>query len=143
KTTLAPGQHAITMSRSGYLPWQKTVEVYGGTILWLNYARLIPADRPVEHIATLSSITSTVASPNRKLYAMTTEKTSPSIQLATIDTDTPQVRTLQLPETSYTTPVAQGSDAFLVTSWDESSRYLLVEHRYDDTTEWIVVDTED
>src|SRR5690606_5047873 len=43
KTTLAPGKHAITMSRDGYGNWQKTVEVKSGTILWLNYARLIPS----------------------------------------------------------------------------------------------------
>ncbi len=143
KTTLAPGQHAITMSRSGYLAWQKTVDVIGGTILWLNYARLIPNDRPVENITTLPSVTSTAVSPSRKLYALTTDKATPSIRLATIDTDTPEVRTLSLPETSYTKAANPESEVFAVAAWDGSSRYLLVEHRYDDSLEWIVVDTED
>lgn len=36
------GTHTVTMTLDGYLPWQKTVTVNPGGILWLNYARFIP-----------------------------------------------------------------------------------------------------
>lgn len=142
KTTLAPGQHMVSMSRSGYTPWQKTVEVKSGTILWLNYARLLPLDRPVENVATLPGVTSSIPSPNRQRYVMTTEKASPSILLVNINTDTPEVETLTIPETSYTKSINPETESFTLTSWDPSNRYVLLEHIYDDKSEWLVVDVE-
>lgn len=142
KTTLAPGRHTITMSRDGYGTWQKTVEVKSGTILWLNYARLIPTDLPVENLATLPGVTSSIPSPNRQWYAMTAEKTSPTVRLANIDSDNPDVRTLTLPEDTYTVSVNKESESFHLSAWDPSSRYLLLEHRYDEKVEWLVVDTQ-
>lgn len=143
KITLAAGQHAITMSRNGYNPWQKTVEVKSGSILWLNYARLIPTNLSVDNIAKLPAVTSTVPSPNRKWIAMTTEKTTPAVTLADIGSDTPELKTLTLPEAIYAKPENVANQSFLLSTWSASSRYLLLEHSYDDKKEWIVVDTED
>lgn len=143
KTTLAPGQHTIAMERSGYIPWQKTVDIVSGSILWLNYARLIPTERPVEDISVLPGITSSLQSNDRKWYAMTTEKTSPAIRLVDISVDNPEIRTITLPETSFTKPVNPESVTFSIAAWDASNRHVLVEHRYDDKTEWIVVDIQD
>lgn len=143
KTTLAPGSHTITMSRSGYTPWQKTVDVKSGTILWLNYARLIPLDRPVEDIATLPGVTSSISSPNRQWYAVTTEKTSPTIRLVNINTDTPEIKTLTLPEASYAKSENKETESFTLVSWDPSNRYVLLEHIYDEKNEWLVVDVQD
>lgn len=143
KTTLSPGQHTIAMSRSGYTPWQKNVDVKSGTILWLNYARLIPLDRPVEHLTTLPAITSSLASPNREWYAMTTKKNTPAIRLVNISNNNPDDETLTLPELSYTKSANPETDTFTLVSWDPSSRYLLLEHVYDDKSEWLVIDRED
>src|SRR5690606_16965927 len=104
KATLAPGQHTISMSRTGYHPWQKTVDVRRGGVLWLNYARLIPTNLPVENVLELPGAISSKASPNRELYAMVTEKSSPVIRLFTIGSNTPNSRELILPEGSYTQP---------------------------------------
>lgn len=143
KATLSAGEHAITMSREGYISWQKTVDVKRGTILWLNYARLIPVERPVESIETLPAITSSLPSPNRKFYALTTTRSSPMIRLVGIDSDSPDIKTITIPETAYTTSATPENDIFQLGSWDPSSRYLLVEHFYDDKSEWIMVDSED
>ncbi len=142
KTTLAPGQHAITMSRDNYRTWQKTVEVKSGTILWLNYTRLIPTELPVEDVASLPAVTSSMPSPNRERYAMTAQKTSPTVRIANIDADTPEITTLELPEASYTPAKDAASETFRLHAWDPSSRYLLLEHLYDGEREWIVVDTD-
>jgi hypothetical protein len=143
KTTLMHGQHTIMMSRNGYSQWQKTVDVKSGSILWLNYARLIPVDLPVEDVTALPAVTSTLPSPDRKWIAMTTVKTSPVISLFDISGDVPVLKTLTLPELLYTKPSDETNQSFSLARWHSSSRYLLVEHRYDDKKEWIVVDTED
>ena len=142
KTTLTAGKHTITMSRKGYAPWQKTVDVKKGAILWLNYARLIPDKLTVETVAQLPAVTSTVPSPNRKLIAMTTEQTTPDITLIDISSDKPKLQTLTLPEGSYTLPEDVESQRFVVNAWSASSRYVLVKHIYDDKNEWLVVDAE-
>lgn len=143
KTTLMHGQHTIMMSRNGYSQWQKTVDVASGSILWLNYARLIPVDLPVEDVASLPALTSTVPSPDRKWVAMTTIKNSPTITLADISSDTPVLKPLTLPEAIYTKPKDEANQSFLLSEWYAAGRYILLEHRYDDKKEWIVVDVED
>ena len=143
KTTLRPGQHSITMSRNKYNSWQKTVDIKSGTILWLNYARLIPSELPVESVATLPALTSSLTSPNRKWIAMTTEKASPVVTLFDISSDTVKSASLSLPESILTMPEDNTNQTFIASLWSSSSRYLLVEHQYDDKKEWIVVDTED
>lgn len=144
RTAVSPGEHLVTMTRDGYRPWQKSVEVGSGRVLWLNYARLIPNDLTVENVASLPGVTSSLASPNRRLIAMTTEATSPEITLVDISSDTPKVSTLELPDSIYSqTESDSPNERFRVEQWDKDSRYLLVEHRYDRKVEWIVVDTED
>ena len=44
KTTMTAGQHYITMNREGYTPWQKSITVVPGSVLWLNYTRLVPTE---------------------------------------------------------------------------------------------------
>ncbi len=143
KTTLAAGQHSILMSRNGYLNWQKTVDVKSGTILWLNYARLIPSERPVDDVVALPAVTSSLASPNQKLYAMTTVGDPLTLRVAVIDSDTPEIKTVTIPEAVLAVSSDPQSDSLALMAWDSSSRYVLVEHRYNDATEWLVVDTED
>lgn len=144
RATLSPGQHTISMSREGYSTWQKTIDLRRGTVLWLNYARLIPNDLPVENIAELPAVVSTLPAPNREKIALTTEAAQPAITLADIRSDTPQLETLPLPSNLLTTPKESSADRSLrLSAWDGSSRYLLVEHRFDATSEWLVIDTED
>lgn len=143
KTTLSPGQHAVTMARSGYTQWQKTIDLKRGSILWLNYARLIPTSLPVENIASLPAVTSSEPSPNRERYALTTEKNSPTITLVDIRSDKPEIKTLTLPEESYTKPEDAATESFRVSVWDASNRYVLLAHAYDNKTEWIVADLDD
>lgn len=143
KVNLTSGKHTVTMTKKDYNTWQKAIDVKGGTVLWLNYARLIPKELPVSNVANLPSITSTIPSPNRRWIAMTTEAPTPTITLADISNDTPTLTTLTLPETSFTVPEDKTGESFRLSSWDTSSRYLLVQHHYSDKIEWIVVDTQD
>ena len=142
KATLAPGQHTISMTRNGYHPWQKTVDVRRGGVLWLNYARLIPTNLPVENVLELPGAVSSKASPNRELYAMITEKSSSTIRLFTLTSSTPQSKDLVLPDGSYTKPEESAESTFRIAAWDKSSRYILIEHTYAESKEWIVVDSE-
>ncbi len=144
KATLAAGGHFIKMEREGYKAWQKAVNVNPGSVLWLNYARLIPAVIKPTHVAELTEITSSAASDDYKWMAMKESAASSAIRLADLSQEKISLQTLDLPSASYTHPAAGKTQSFTIETWDPDSRYLLVRHVYDDAkTEWLVVDTRD
>jgi hypothetical protein len=144
KLTASAGQHFVTMSRSGYDTWQKAVTVVPGSVLWLNYARLVPTKLTPVSVADFPIVSGANASPNMKVMAVLQAVDTPDITLADITHDTVTTRKLTLPDGSYTVPADSQSQRFSLVRWDPDSRYLLVKHTYDTTRhEWIVVDTRD
>ncbi len=144
KTTVHSGKHFITMNRTGYKTWQKSVRVLPGSVLWLNYTRLIPNELKPVNVANLSHVSSTAASPNGKWMAIHEDAATPAIKLADLSRDTVTVKTLALPADSYSHPAEGKPQNFSLETWDPDSRYILVKHTYDNTkVEWIVVDSRD
>lgn len=143
KTTMASGEHFVTMGRQGYKTWQKSVKVVAGSVLWLNYARLIPTDLKPERIVHFPAVSGTLDSPNDKWMAIKENPASPTIRLADLSGDTVKIKELTLPAGSYTAPSEGQAHSFSFEKWDPSSRYILMKHTYDTSKqEWIVVDTE-
>lgn len=143
KTTMTAGQHFITMSRSGYGTWQKSVDVVAGSVLWLNYARLIPNNLPPTNVTNFTSVEGAIASPDNKLMAVKDTTSSPVVKLADVTHDDVKVTDFTLPSTSYTQPGDSKTQTFAIDSWDPGSRFLLVKHTYDNQkVEWIVADTQ-
>lgn len=143
KTTMSAGSHYITMQRDGYRQWQKSVEVIPGSVLWLNYARLVPKELKVEHTAQLATVSSTSVSPNSRWMAIKENPADPVVRLVDLNGDSPKITPLELPATSYTTPTAGKTSSFSLVRWDHDSRYILTKHTYDDTkAEWLVIDSQ-
>jgi hypothetical protein len=142
KTTMTSGDHFITMNRTGYRQWQKSVNVVAGSVLWLNYARMIPTDIATADIAAFPTLTGTVSSPDDKWMAVQEVPSAPTIKLADLSADDVKIASLALPSNSYTQPSTGQTQTFNLVNWDNDSRYILVNHTYDDTKqEWLVVDT--
>lgn len=142
KTTLAAGSHFIAMQREGYHAWQKTVEVEAGNLLWLNYTRLVPMELNPTSVAELDNVSSTAASQNNQTYAIWQSAEEPVFTLADISSQTVETEEIELPEDVYTVPDEDESQQFAIDSWGPDSRYLLVNHSYGDTQEWLVIDTD-
>ena len=143
KATLAAGSHSITMNREGYQEWRKSVSVVPGAVLWLNYARLIPQKMEAEKIAAFSTISSSVASPNRDYMIASTDPALPELELADISDTQPIMTKLALPQDLYTHPTEGKTQHFSVVEWDKDNRFVLVKHTIDGTPriEWLMVDT--
>lgn len=143
KTTLASGAHYITMDRDGYQTWSKSVSLQPGSILWLNYTRLIPKNLPVETVASLPTVSSSLASRDQKWLIVATDAALPEFELSDISQQTPVVTKLALPATLYTAPPVGKAQHFTLIEWDKDSRYVLVRHTIDGgATEWLWVDTQ-
>jgi hypothetical protein len=143
KTTMTSGQHFITIERSGYKKWQKSVAVVPGSVLWLNYAHLIPNDLKPVDVATLKGIGTSIASPDDKWMAISEDPASANIRLADVSGETVKTSSIDIPTDKYTHPSADKVQSFTIEKWDPESRYVLVKHLYDDAkTEWVIVDTQ-
>ena len=143
KHTVVAGEHAIRMSRDGYQDWNRTLTLSAGTLTWLDYARLVPKERPVQTVATYETLASMKTSPDNK-WALLHEKTdAPEFQLADLRAQEVKVTELIMPAAVYTEAETPDiAHSFMPVSWDSGARYVLVKHLYKDQTEWIVLDTQ-
>lgn len=144
KSTLTSGGHNITIGRSGYHTWEKAVGVVPGSVLWLNYARLVPNDLPVENIADFTAVSSTSVSTDSKWMAIKEKPETPELTLADLGSDKVVTTKISIPADLYTQPAQGKTQSFNLSDWDAGSRYLIVKHIYNgNQVEWLVVDTRD
>lgn len=135
------GSHTVTMSRDGYVPWQKTVSLEPGTILWLNYARLIPQKLTPEIVYEYPLLASAVANIEESRLALLPDPALPRIDIVQADnSSSPRRTTIELPARSYTEAADGQSHVFRIVSWDRQAGSLLLTHTVGDTTEWLAVD---
>lgn len=143
KATVSAGQHFITMTRGGYRQWQKSVNVAPGSVVWLNYARLIPNELKTDAVATFPALAQSRASFDGKWMAVKENMATANIELIDISKETVRQSSLALPAASFTAPAAGKSQTFSLETWDPTNRYLLVKHTFNDADiEWLIVDTE-
>lgn len=144
KYSVLAGEHTFRMSKDGYETWSKTLDVKAGTLTWLNYARLIPVNRPVETVESYSSLAGMITSPDGKMILSITDASRPTMQLADIRSNDVKLSTVTLPAELYTDATTKDvSHTFTLGSWDTGGRYVLVNHTYNGKSEWLVVDTRD
>jgi len=140
KLTLSAGQRNVTIQREGYRDWHKTVDVKPGSVLWLDYARLISSNPSHKNVATASGASSAIASGNNRYLAFTPSAHKPTVTLADLSGDKPQTTNITLDSAHYTAPDNAEHQAFTLDSWDKDNRYVTIKHTYNgDKTEWLVL----
>lgn len=144
KQSVIAGTHSFIVTRDGYQPWAKSLNVKAGTLTWLDYIRLVPTKLPTEKIASYSSVVGEKASPDFKWLIVQEKSESPTFQLVDLRAQDVKTSSITLPTDVYsesTNPSVQHS--FTLDRWDDGGRYVLLKHAYADKNEWIVIDTQD
>lgn len=142
KNSVLAGVHTVTMSKDGYETWTKTFNVKAGTLTWLDYARLVPTSLPVASVASFTKVFSTLASTQGQTLLVQPDQASPSFDLFDLSSDSTPQTTISLPTTLYSEATTAGIvHRFRLDSWDPSGRYVLIEHSYGTSSEWIELDT--
>lgn len=141
KITVTAGDHTVTLSRAGYNSWQKDVTVKPGSVLWLNYARMLPTTLQPTEAVSLSAVSGALVSPDRKWLAAVEAADTPTITVVDTNASTPFARKVTIAPGIYTAPPEGVAQEFTLQSWDQDSRYVLVKHTAGDRTEYISVDT--
>lgn len=144
KSSVLAGNHTFKMERAGYETWQKSLDVTAGTLTWLDYARLVPKNRPIQAVATYAKLHSTLASEDGQTIIVQEDPAVPSFTIVDLRSNEITSSTITLPVEVYSDSQVPGTaHAFTVNSWDKGGRYVLVQHTYADKQEWLVVDTRD
>lgn len=144
KQSVIAGSHSFIVTRDGYEPWAKSLDVKAGTLTWLDYIRLVPKDRPVEKITSYASVVGEKASPDFRWLIVQEKADVPTFQLVDLRAQNVTSSTVTLPTNIYSDATTAGvQHSFTLDRWDTGGRYVLLKHTYNDKSEWIVVDTQD
>lgn len=131
------GLHTVVMRRDGYIPWQKTVTVEPGKVLWLTYARLIPQTIKQSTVKEYASVSSSVAA-NQRMIALP-DPAKPELAVTALG-DTPRQTTVAIPVNISTRVTA--ASRYEVVRASVSGRYVLVKHSAGKQHEWWLVDVQ-
>lgn len=140
KITVNPGNYNVAMSRAGYLPWKKNVDVKSGEVLWLNYAQLVPNRITTKQQTRFTGLSSALSAPNGDRYALIEDASKPVITFADVTGDTPKLTSITLP--AGVLPTGK-TPTFSLSKWANDSDRLLVDMTYDNTVERLLVDRRD
>ena len=141
QTTLLSGSHSFQYQKQGYRPWQKTLSLMPGSVLWVNYARLVPTTLTPKTVANFDTVASALASPNNGIMAIVPDASQPKVVLGNITGDQVKTVDVTLPEGSFTAPTQPGDQTFSIASWSADSHYLLLKHTYNgNSVEWLRLD---
>lgn len=144
KSSVFAGKHEFVMWREGYETWRKSLTVDAGTLTWLNYARLVPKIRPLEAVASLPKVASSLTSEARRFMAVLPDAALPMFDFYDLGSDKIDRSSIKLTAADYADADKPGVvHHFDLSEWDESGRYLLVKHQYNDSIEWLVLDRQD
>ena len=131
RTNVTSGSHTANVSRDGYRSWQKTFNVTGGMVLWLNYALLVPSKLAFSTQGEIGTVSSDQTSPDKKWRLVSLTDRPTALTLVNLnDPKRPKMSTSTVSSDILTKSDDATTGSLAVVSWDSGSRYALVRHSY-------------
>ena len=144
KASVPAGSHNVVIKRENYQDWKKTVTIKSATMNWLNYAILVPSKLEVEAVSKLESIYASLTSPDKMNMLIQEKSDKPTFILANLSSDDFKSTKLEIPTKAYSeATTVDVVHSFTPVKWDEGGRYMLIKHTYGNSSEWLVMDTQD
>lgn len=143
KTTVSVGEHKVVMWRDGYDKWEKTVNLKGGVVVWLNYALMIPSKLVTSSTTSYQSVYDSVSSVGGRMMLIQERADMPIFNLVDSSSDSVKTTKLTIPGTIYSQSSNTGANhVFDVANWDNDGRYAIIKHSFSGSEEWLVLDTQ-
>jgi hypothetical protein len=136
---LSEGTYNAKLQRTGYRPWQRSVDVLGGTVQRFDYPLLFPTQLATKVAKTYPAHTGlSTQSPDRH-WLLLEDTTQP---------DTFNEHDLNNPKNPTTSIVIPGTvltktattDSFKVVEWSTDNRHVLLLHLFGSGSEYIMLD---
>lgn len=143
---LEEGKYNIKLQRDGYRPWQRTIDLMGGSVAHFDYPLLFPTKMTPANVKEYAASPNLVSqSPDRR-WLVVNQPGAP-LNFDLYDLKTPKdvsaaVTTITLPESIVTSPNI-GENNWKVVEWSTNNRHVLLMHTYNGGTEYIMLDRSD
>lgn len=139
KLEVAAGGHRVTMTKTGYLPWQKDISIKAGELRWLDYARLLPSKLTTTNVRSVGTATQALASPDHRMLVTIDAAAPLTLTLYDIhDLAKVTTKSITLPTTlvAATDPPA----TVQIVEWDSGSRYVLLSYTSGEAIDYVRLD---
>ncbi len=143
KATLPLGLRQVKLKRDGYQTWSKWIDPKAGSLVWLNYALLVPKKITSEDLLEYEQLDQSLASPSGKHFLFQPLLSSPAFDLVDVNNTPLKVEKLLLTDDLYTeADNLEINHKFEAVKWDMAGRYVLLCHTFGEQKEWLVLDTQ-
>lgn len=143
RLTLPAGQYTIELTKAGYHPWIRVVDVDGGSIEYFDYPFLFPKTVTTTAVKQFSAQPGLITEAPDNHWLLVQDPTS-QVSFFEYDLSAPakiaaSVVTLSLPTNLITAP-ATGTQSWQVIAWANDNQNVLLEHSYQGGQEYILFD---
>lgn len=140
RLALPAGKYTIELKQTGYRPWQRSVDLVGGSIERLVYPVMFPEKLVTSETDLYTATPSLVTqSPDRRWLITVLASSLTNIELSDLSGDNPAKTVLTLPPELLT---PGESHTIVAMEWAADNRHVLIEHRTGDIREFVVIDRE-
>lgn len=136
------GKYTINLTKTGYRPWSRTIDLAGGKVQRYDYPLLIPNQLTSSSILTLDGQPPMVTqSPNHRWLLIKAADDPLKFKLIDFSTPTsPVITNYSLPASVVSGTAAGASEAWQTVEWSNDNQHVLLEHNFGDQHEFIMVD---
>jgi hypothetical protein len=139
---LPAGIYRVKLTRSGYRPWQRTIELDGGSVEHFDYPLLFPTNLVSKKLTNYESAPGLATqSPDRHWLLVQLPNVSDSFYLYDLTNPTKAPTVLTLPDSIV--GKATTTESWQLVSWADDSQHVLLQHTYDGKNEYILLDRSD
>ena len=141
---LPAGIYQVTLSRSGYKDWHRTIELPGGSVEHFDYPVLFPnvlttTKMPGADYKTAPSLVT--QSPDQRWLVVGQPDSATNFDLYDLKNPVKTPVVLSLPA-SLLSP-ATTSQSWQLVEWADDNQHVLLQHNFDDKTEYVLLDRTD
>ncbi|HSW37029.1 MAG TPA: PEGA domain-containing protein [Candidatus Saccharimonadales bacterium] len=142
RLVLPAGDYEAELKRTGYRSWRRSITVEGGHQQRLDYPLLFPTNLVTNRLRAYAALPALV-SQSPDLHWLLINPAGNLAAFEEIDLKDPSKapRAVTLPSSLLTK--ATNSQSWQVKEWADDNRHLLLAHKYDDKTEYILLDRSD
>lgn len=139
---LAAGIYKVKLTRAGYHDWQRTVVIEGGGVEHFDYPFLFPQKLSPKKVQSFPAAPNLMTqSPDRRWLLMQASSSLAEFTLYDLKDSAKQPVTVTLPAALLATPAT--AERWQLVSWADDNDHVLLQHVYDDKTEYILLDRSD
>lgn len=142
RLALPAGSYLMHIQRTGYRTWQRAITVEGDSVERYDYPFLFPTNLVTTTKQTLTSAPLQASqSPSRRWLLLETVL-SGKFLLYDLNSPKKAAAGVTMPAGLLTAAKTSAPQSLKVVDWSDDNRHVLLEHTYDKTYEYIMLDTQ-